>query len=130
MCLEFKFRTNRVFLPPFLCLLSVRLYVVPYFDLSVRTSVNLTFSKYINPLVYYFLIRCTGVIWIFQNGGRKYFHEIKYLVGFFGKYFPPGIHVFQSDQFSLLMYLCLLPSSAIVKMDNGKKHGKCSLCNE
>ena len=106
----------------------MRPYVVPYFDLSVRTSVNLTFSKYINPLVYYFLIRCTGVIWIFQNGGRKFFHEIKFLVVFFGE--SPGIHVFRSDQFSLLMYLYLLPSSAIVKMDNGKKHGKCSLCNE
>ena len=27
------------------------------------------------------------------------------------------IHVFQSDQFSLLMYRCLLPSSVTVKMD-------------
>ena len=27
------------------------------------------------------------------------------------------IHVFRSDQFSLLMYRCLLPSSATVKMD-------------
>ena len=35
------------------------------------------------------------------------------------------IHVFQSDQFSLLMYRCLLPSSVTVKM-----HGKCLLCNE
>jgi hypothetical protein len=33
------------------------------------------------------------------------------------KYFT-GIHVFRSDQFSLLMNLCLLPSSAIDKMDN------------
>jgi len=28
--------------------------------------------------------------------------------------------VFFSDQFSLLMYLCLLPLSATVKMDNGE----------
>ena len=27
------------------------------------------------------------------------------------------IHVFRSDQFSLLMYRCLLPLSATVKMD-------------
>jgi len=39
------------------------------------------------------------------------------------------IHIFRSDQFSLLMYLCLLPSSATVKMDNIKR-GKCSLYNE
>jgi len=40
------------------------------------------------------------------------------------------IHVFQSDQFLLLMYRCLLLSSA--KCQNGlqRKHGKCSLCNE
>ena len=36
-----------------------------------------------------------------------------------GKYFP-GIHVFKSDQYSLLIYLCLLLSSATVKMDNGE----------
>jgi hypothetical protein len=30
------------------------------------------------------------------------------------------IHPYRSDQFSLLMYLCLLPSSATVKMDNGE----------
>ena len=30
----------------------------------------------------------------------------------------PGIHVFRTDLFSLLMYLCLLTSSATVKMDN------------
>ena len=35
------------------------------------------------------------------------------------KYFP-GIHVFKSDQYSLLIYLCLLLSSATVKMDNGE----------
>ena len=34
------------------------------------------------------------------------------------KYFP-GIHVFRFDQYSLLMYLCLLPSSATVKMEKG-----------
>jgi len=34
------------------------------------------------------------------------------------KYFPNSC--FPSDQFSLLMYLCLLPSSATVKMDNGE----------
>jgi hypothetical protein len=30
------------------------------------------------------------------------------------------IHVFRSDQFSLLMYRCLLPSSVTVKMDYGE----------
>jgi hypothetical protein len=29
-----------------------------------------------------------------------------------------GINVFRSDQFSLLIYRCLLPSSATIKMDN------------
>ena len=36
---------------------------------------------------------------------------------------PPPLLEFKfflSDQFSLLMYLCLLPSSATVKMDNGE----------
>ena len=32
----------------------------------------------------------------------------------------PGIHVFLSDQYSLLIYHCILPSSATVKMDNGE----------
>ena len=51
-------------------------------------------------------------------------HEIEYLVlhnyfVFFGKKsIFSGIHVFRFDQFSLLMYRCLLPSSATVKMDN------------
>jgi hypothetical protein len=31
--------------------------------------------------------------------------------------FSSEIHVFRSDQFSLLMYRCLFPSSATVKMD-------------
>ena len=31
--------------------------------------------------------------------------------------FSSKIHVFRSDQFSLLMYRCLLPSSVTVKMD-------------
>ena len=36
--------------------------------------------------------------------------------------FPPLLEFkfFLFDQFSLLMYLCLLPSSATVKMDNGE----------
>ena len=29
-----------------------------------------------------------------------------------------GIHIFWSDQISLLMYRCLLPLSATVQMDN------------
>ena len=33
-------------------------------------------------------------------------------------FFLSGIHVFWSDQFSLLMYRCLLPSSGTVKMDS------------
>jgi hypothetical protein len=51
-------------------------------------------------------------------------HEIEYLVFhsyivFFWekKMFSSEIHVFRSDQFSLLMYRCLLPSSATVTMD-------------
>ena len=37
---------------------------------------------------------------------------------FFGKQnFSSEIHVFWSDQFSLLMHCCLLPSSVTVKMD-------------
>ena len=37
-----------------------------------------------------------------------------------GRFFSPLEFTFLlSDQFSLLMYLCLLPSSATVKMDNG-----------
>ena len=52
-------------------------------------------------------------------------HEIDYFV-FFGKkqknstkftFFSSEIQVFRSVQFSLLMYRCLLPSSANVKMD-------------
>ena len=35
----------------------------------------------------------------------------------------PGIYVFRFDQFSLLMYLRLLPSSAAIKMDNGENRG-------
>jgi hypothetical protein len=52
-------------------------------------------------------------------------HEIEYLVFqnyfvFFGKQFfsSSEIHVFRSDQFSLLIYRCLLPSSVTVKMDH------------
>ena len=38
-----------------------------------------------------------------------------------GGIFSPGIQFFfLSDQFSLLMYGCLLPLSATVKMDNGE----------
>jgi hypothetical protein len=33
------------------------------------------------------------------------------------KKFSYEIHVFRSDQFSLLMYRCLLPSSVTIKMD-------------
>ena len=51
-------------------------------------------------------------------------HEIEYLVFhsyivFFWekKMFSSEIHVFRSDQFSLLMYRCLLPSFITVKMD-------------
>ena len=44
---------------------------------------------------------------------------MKYNV-FFGKQIFSGIHPYRSDQFSLSIYLCLLPSSATVKMDNGE----------
>jgi len=47
-------------------------------------------------------------------------HEMKNLV-FHNYNVLFGIkHIFQSDQFLLLIYLCLLPSSATVKMDNGE----------
>jgi len=45
-----------------------------------------------------------------------YFFTI--LMSFLEKKYFPGINVFRSGQYSLLMYLCLLPSSATVKMDN------------
>ena len=63
-----------------------------------------------------------GAIWIFQNGGRKfcmkssiYFFTI--ILSFEKKKNSSKIHGFRSDQFSLLMYRCLLPSSLTVKMD-------------
>ena len=39
---------------------------------------------------------------------------------FLGNIFPWNSRFFLSDQFSLLMYGCLLPTSATVKMDNGE----------
>ena len=46
-------------------------------------------------------------------------HEIEYVVfSHLENKISPGIHVFRTDLFSLLMYLCLLTSSATVKMDN------------
>ena len=46
-------------------------------------------------------------------------HEIEYVVfSHLENKISPGIHVFRTDLFSLLMYLCLLPSSATVKLDN------------
>ena len=73
----------------------------------------------------------------FSKWRLEILYEIEYLVFhnyfvFFGKkkHFSFEIHVFRSDQFSLLMYRCLLPSSATVKMDYEKKHGKCSLWNK
>ena len=60
----------------------------------------------------------------FSKWRPEMLHEIEYLVFhnyfvFFGKKkcFSSEIHVFRSNQFSLLMYRCLLPSSATVKMD-------------
>jgi hypothetical protein len=46
-------------------------------------------------------------------------HEMEYVVfsRLENKIFP-GIHVFRTDLFSLLMYLSLLLSSATVKMEN------------
>ena len=55
----------------------------------------------------------------FSKWRQEILHEMKYNV-FFGKQIFSGIHPYRSDQFSLLMYLCLLPSSATVKMDNGE----------
>jgi hypothetical protein len=62
-----------------------------------------------------------GVIWIFQNGGRKLFSffSIIQLFFFFGKTnsFEISFFVFRYDHISLLMYRCLLPPSVTVKMD-------------
>ena len=50
-------------------------------------------------------------------------HEIEYLlfhnyfIFFVEKIISSVIHVFRFDQFSLLMYRCLHPSSVTVKMD-------------
>jgi hypothetical protein len=82
------------------------------------------------------LIRITwdGIMCTVLHGGNLDFsiwrseilHEIGYLVFYTIimsfleiKYFP-AIHIFRSDQFSLLVYLCLLSSSSTVKMDNGE----------
>ena len=61
----------------------------------------------------------------FSKWRPEILHEIEYLVFhnyfvfFFGKQnFSSEIHVFWSDQFSLLMHRCLLPSSVTVKMDH------------
>ena len=43
------------------------------------------------------------------------------LLCLFVEKYSTGIHISRSDQFWLLMYLCLLPSSATVKMNNGEK---------
>ena len=64
-----------------------------------------------------------GVIWIFQNGGRKFcmkssiFSFSQLFCLFWRNIFFSEIHVFRSDQFSLLMYRFLPPLSATVKMD-------------
>jgi hypothetical protein len=58
----------------------------------------------------------------FSKWRPEILHEIEYLVFhnynvFFFSSFFSGIHIFRSDQYSLLMYLLLLPSSATVKKD-------------
>ena len=63
-----------------------------------------------------------GVIWIFQNGGRKFCMKsnaqfFTIILSFLEKKNSSEIHVFRSDQFSLLIYRYLLPSSVTVKMD-------------
>jgi hypothetical protein len=67
----------------------------------------------------------------FSKWRPEMLHEIEYLVFhnyfvFFGKKkcFSSEIHVFRSNQFSLLMYRCLLPLSAtsiFSVADNGSK---------
>jgi len=65
----------------------------------------------------------------FSKWRPEILNEIEYLVFnnynvfvFFWKFTPPPLEFtfFLSDQFLLLIYLCLLPSSATVKMDNGE----------
>ena len=63
-----------------------------------------------------------GVIWIFQNGGNFAWNRVFSFSQLFClfweiKKLSSEIHVFRSDQFSLLMYRCLLPLSVTVKMD-------------
>ena len=55
----------------------------------------------------------------FSKWQQEILHEVEYLVfhNYFA-FFEKKIYIFRSDQFSLLMYRCLLPSSAAVKMDN------------
>jgi hypothetical protein len=70
------------------------------------------------------IIMCAVLQW------SEILNEIEYLVFhnynvFFlvGNFASPGIHVFfclNSYHYYLLIYLCLLPSSATVKMDNGE----------
>ena len=72
-----------------------------------------------NNVVYYM-----GCNMDFSKWRSDILHQIEYLAFhncnvFFFKYFTV-IHVFRSDQLSLLMYLCLLSSSATVKMDIGE----------
>ena len=50
----------------------------------------------------------------------EYFVLYNYNVFFLLKYWFPWNSLFLCDQFSLLIYLCVLPSSATVKMDNGE----------
>ena len=60
-----------------------------------------------------------NVIWIFSKWRPEILHEIEYFKFFtiILSFFSSEIHVFQSDQFSLLMYRFLPPLSATVKMN-------------
>jgi hypothetical protein len=57
--------------------------------------------------------------WNFENFMKifKSYEIFESLWKFEGKKISSEIQIFRSDQFSLLMYRCLLPSSVTVKMD-------------
>jgi hypothetical protein len=62
-----------------------------------------------------------GVIWFFKMAAGNVASNRVFIFSqsfcLFWKKKSSEIHVFRSDQFSLLMYRCLLPSSVTLKMD-------------
>ena len=70
--------------------------------------------------------------WNFENFMKifKSYEIFESLWKFEGKKISSEIQIFRSDQFSLLMYRCLLPSSVTVKMDyEGNMENACYATN-